>query len=434
VLTICLLTQGREQIDEFIESARSLEDLSYVNFLIVDNASPMEQSQKIKSWASRQPRTYYIRRDNNSTDMNQLWEEVKEFASEWVLFPGDDDRLLESGFLEWKSITDVDSSINVIAMSAEIIDKNGKPVHEIQNPNFSEKYSVGSSLARALHHPPFFWPSLFFKKELVTHTIPVSRFVVDWTTGIYLVTKGKIVTSETPAIQYRRHSTQESNLVSTNRKHFEALYWLDEFIGSKDFDLWLTNAEDVQIQDFWREVINTKPIYDQEDLSMILTFSIAKKILHTEVSSHIRNVIVADLSLILGALQYDNDFRESVDGLKNEKEVFGNIRIKESQFNCSILDTLLPYFRGSDNAKVVSLACSHSKQSAGSILVDCNKYVGLPLRQSLDLLLRDISEDLEDSGALDFRVTPTERKVIEIFRSLKGAIPHRILRKLRNRL
>jgi hypothetical protein len=434
VLTVCLLTQGRQQISEFIESARQLEDLNYVNFLIVDNASPLEQSKVIKDWASQQRGVTYLRREKNTTDFNILWGEVKEFASEWVVFPGDDDRLLKPGFLEWKLKTDQDSSLNVVAMPSEIIDSDGHPTNEIQCPDFSTDRSQGSSLARALHQPPFFWPSLFFKQDLITHSIPVSRFVLDWSTGVYLLSKANIATSDIPSLQYRRHGTQESNLVSSNRKQFEAIYWLDEFICSSEFEVWLKNSCEDNIQDFWRGIIKDKPLYGQEDLAKILIFLIAKKILRTDVSSRIRNIIVADLSLLLGALQYDNDFRESVEGLKNEKEVFGNLRIVESHSHCEVLTSLLPYFRGSDYAKSVSLACAHSKNSRKAIWVDCSKYLGLPARQSRDLLLRDISEYFENSGVLDFRISPIERRLIRIIRSAKPFLSVGVLGNIKRRI
>ncbi len=434
MLTVCLLTQGRQQISEFIESARKLEDLSYVNFLIVDNASPLEQSKVIKDWASQQRGVTYLRREKNTTDFNILWGEVKEFASEWVVFPGDDDRLLKPGFLEWKLKTDQDSSLNVVAMPAKIIDSDGHPTHEIQSPDFSAHRSQGASLARALHQPPFFWPSLFFKQDLISHNIPVSRFVLDWSTGVYLVSKASIATSELPSLEYRRHNTQESNLVSSNRKQFEAIYWLDEFISSSEFEVWFNNCHEDDIQDFWRGIIKDKPLYGQEDLAKILIFSIAKKILHTGVSARIRNVIVADLSLLFGALQYDDDFRESVEGLKNEKEVFGNLRIIESHFHCEVLTALQPFFRGSDYAKSVRLACTHSKSSRDAIWVDCSKYLGLPARQSRDLLLRDISEHFENLGMLDFRISPIERRLIRILRSAKPFLSVGVLGKLKRRI
>jgi hypothetical protein len=431
MLTICLVTQGRDAVEEFIESAKSFSGLEYVNFLVIDNEAPKEISKLLSNWSANQPRTKVIVCKKNTTNFNELWPLIKENSSDWIIFPGDDDRLLVDGFVTWKSIIERDQHLEAVAMSVKIIDFEGKDTGEIVSPEFSDTSRKEVNLAQALHSPPFVWPSLFIKKSAISGPFPNSRFVFDWWMGLNLVTKHNVGSSKVCVLEYRRHPLQESNMVSLNRKFFEGVYWLDEFLSSPVFVSWVKSIEDNSHRIFWKTVFVKLPLYGDRDLSNLLLFNLAKILMRNSSSRELHNQVLADLSLALGSLQHDANLCGLI-GNSSESH-FGNLRILNTELVCPILSALLHCFQGSDSSYAVTLSCEHDFNHSDGVYVLCSSYLGRTERQQLDLLVRDISLQLERKGLMVFKISPRERSLILSLRKYKSRIPERILMRMRGR-
>jgi hypothetical protein len=431
MLTICLVTQGRDEVREFIESAKVFSGLEYINFLVIDNDAPEDASVLLENWSANQPRTKVIIRKNNTTNFNELWPLIKENSSDWIIFPGDDDRLLVDGFNAWKTIIEQDNHLEVVAMSARIIDLEGQGTGEIVSPDFSDASRKEVNLAQALHSPPFVWPSLFIKKSLLTGPFPNSRFVFDWWIGLNLVTSHVVSSSKVCAIEYRRHPLQESNMVSLNRKFFEGVYWLDEFLSSPMFVSWVKSIEADSLRIFWKTVFVKLPLYGDSELSNLLLFNLAKILMRNSSSRELHNQVLADLSLALGSLQHDANLCGLISD--SSESHFGNLRIINTGLVCPTLSALLHSFQGSDSSYAVTLSCEHDSNFTDGIYVLCSSYLGRTERQQLDLLVRDISLQLERKGLMVFKISPRERSLILSLRKYKSRIPERILRRIRGR-
>lgn len=422
MLTICLISQGRSQLSEFLDSMGEIAKLNYVNFVLVDNGAPQAYSKMLMEWSDSHKNSIYVRRDINCTDLNELWPDFNSHLSEWVVFPGDDDRFILSGIIEWKRLADSNPSLNAIAMSAKILHADGSTTGEVVPPSIAQISDTTSELAYSLHSPPFFWPALFIRASAVEKPFPISRYVVDWVTGINLVMLGNFMTSSTASIEYRRHETQESNLVSFNRKLFEGVYHLDSFINSKAFQKWVESRSEDELFLFWHTLNLFPPLYGDPELSNTLLIEIARIIRTSQFEIKIQNHLIANLSLRIGSLLHDESIKETL-GMNNTQSMsFGNLRIENEQLQCPILSDLSSSFKGVDNSFKVRIFCKHNPNRLG-IPINCDQYLNLPRRHALDALVRDISLTLETQGSLAFRISPTERGLILFARELKKFIP-----------
>lgn len=431
MLTICLVTQGRDEVQEFIESAKLFSELEYISFLVIDNGAPEKVGTILRNWSITQARTTLLVRNENSFHFNELWPIIKEHSSEWVIFPGDDDRLLVEGFVAWKSIVERDKDLEVVAMSARIIDFQGKETGEIVSPEFSITDGKDVSLARALHSPPFFWPTLFIKKSSVNGPFPNTRFILDWWIGLSLVVNHNVSSSKICSLEYRRHPLQVSNLASLNQKFFEGVYWIDEFFSSPTFLSWIKSRDESSLRIFWKTVFNNPPLYGDGDLSGLLLFNLAKIVISISPSQELKNQVLADVSLVFGSLQHDASLCEIIDNTSESH--FGNLKISNKNLACPIISPLLHAFQGSDSSLAIAVSCDHDSNRADGVYIECANYLGRTENQQLDLLVRDISATLESNGLLVFKISPRERTLVLWFRRNKPWIPGRILMRLRSR-
>ena len=430
MLTVCLITQGRTQLDEFLTSIEVISSYDFVQVLIIDNGSPEIQSARLESWASEHENSMYIRQENNTTEWIELWRIFFPHLSQWVVFPGDDDRLIPEGILEWKQIVAANPDLDAVAMSAKIIKSDGSKTRDVILPEYSKFEKGPSAVSRSLHCPPFFWPSLFIKSSKMIPPFPMSRYVLDWSFGIGLVMGQKIMTTDVASIEYRRHETQESNLASSNRKMFEAVYWLSELINSDKFVTWIESQSTNDVAEFWNSLIVFPPIYGESELSDILIFRLATIIQESKHGPKLQNQILVDLSLRVSALQHAEGVKEYLGISEEVSSVFGNLKIENEMNECPVIADLVSSFRGAENSVKVNIYCRHTKKKAG-IKVKCETYLSLRRQQALDALVRDISGALESQGGFAFRISPIERKYVALLRRYKHFVPATVKRYIR---
>lgn len=221
-LTICLLTKGREiYLNKTLSSFEKLFKFSFINFLIYDNGSNSNCELILRKWSNiNSSRVKYIRVEQNDSRFSISWKIIKNSVDDWIIFPGDDDEFNWEIIEEWEEAIKTNPDIVAFAASADVINEKSERTGTLLKPNISQSYDKVFRVAKAIHYPPFHWPSLFFKASKISFRIPDSRFVCDWWIGINLLMSGEVVTTNSPAIKYRRHSEQESFLAPLRRKKF----------------------------------------------------------------------------------------------------------------------------------------------------------------------------------------------------------------------
>ena len=433
MLTICLVTQGREQVQEFINSAAPFGNLEFINFVVFDNGAPPNVRELLKNWSAIQPRTTYIRKQKNTTDFNEIWALIEEHASEWINFPGDDDRLILEGYLEFRNLVTQSAEFSAIAMSARIIDSTGKPTGEMIGPGLKTGMAKASQVALSLNSPPFFWPALFINKNYLCSSFPKSRFVLDWWISLHLIFEGHAIVSNESSVEYRRHSSQESAQVTLNRKFFEASFYFDDLISSNKFAARLNSLSDLERLNFWNTASENLPIYGDPEFGRLVLFRLAKVLINSFSGSELNAKILADISQKYGVFYHDESLSEILVFPPNSNHLFGNVRLTNDNLSCPYLEFVLSSFVGNQNSIAVEISCAHMNSGPESIHLDCKHYEFLTYSQKTDRLVVEIATELELQGKVEFRISPRERALIKLLRRIKPMISGKLLMKIKKR-
>lgn len=431
MLTICLVTQGREQVLEFLEGAEAFSGQDFINFLIVDNGAPAHISSLLISWCAVQPRATYVRREANTTDFNEIWPVIEKYGSEWINFPGDDDRLVLEGYLEFKNVVTNNTQLSALAMSARIIDSRGNLTGENVSPTFSPENEKGEQVALALNCPPFFWPSLFIKKAMLHSPFPKSRFVLDWWISLQLVIYGSVLNSDVNSLEYRRHGEQESNQVTLNRKFFEAAFFFDEVFSNPEFIDWIKSLSSEELAALWESASNNVPIYGDHDFGKLILFKLAKLLLGISIDDELSARVLSDISKNFGVFYHDGALSEILHSAQVADKLLGNIKVLNSDFHCPHLGFATEFLIGNKNASPISISCQHDKRASASLYLKCSEFKHLSQNQKLDKLILKVSEEFENKGLIDFKISPRERAIIRILRRIKPLMSGKVISKLR---
>ena len=430
-LTICLVTKGRYLfLDDALRSYEPFLDTGFVNVVLVDNGADDKSKKLLMDWKNRYPDLVsYIRSDENEpAGTPPFWEKIKLFAPDWIIFPGDDDTLTFTVFDGFITALKNTPDISVYASSAEIINIDGKTSGLIRQPAIHGLSSKAEQLSKSLHEPPFFWPGLFFKFDLIKEEVPNSRFVFDWWIGLKLILAGKILTTSDVGIRYRVHNLQESNQTPSRRKYLEGFHMLIEMINSKDFSNFLKSMSAPEVIKLLELSFAEKPLYSQSEFNIPLISAITYKALNLMESPELRNVVLEKYFFAAGILMKRSDLNNFY--IKSNwkfTESQGNLEVKFANAICSELSKSSLYF-SQDSTNKFTIACKHSAHPNRSIQVNCEELAGLSIAEVADTILVAINTHLEENGHLVFSTTPFEKSVITRIRQIKSRMPKVIMK------
>jgi hypothetical protein len=430
-LTICLLTKGREiYLSRILDSFEGLFQFSFVKFLIYDNGSNNKCELILREWANiNSLRVKYIRVEKNESRFSISWKTIKDNVEDWIIFPGDDDEFNWEIIEEWEQAINTNPNIVAFAASAEVINEKSERSGILLKPDIGESSDKVYTVAKAIHYPPFHWPSLFFRASKISFRIPDSRFVCDWWIGINLLMSGEVVTTNSPAIRYRRHSDQESFLAPLKRKNFEAVIWIGDLLRSLDFKNWLENLSDFEKIIFWKHIRTYLPIYGDNIFGNILLaelFCIIRKSLNNTLFIE---EITHDFAMHNGVLLIDTATKNLIPHTDiNGKSNFSNFSIEKNTNYCSKIHLAISEINYRPNSPNFTIYCRHSSRLKNGIKIDCTKLKVDDTDFNLDFIVNSITISLEKSGYFNFSITPKERSLISHVRKFKSFLPSNFLK------
>jgi len=283
-------------------------------------------------------------------------------------------------------------------------------------------------LSKSLHEPPFLWPGLFFKFDLIKEGVPNSRFVFDWWVGLQLVLGGKVLTTSDVGVRYRVHSLQESNQTPSRRKYLEGFNMIADIINSKEFLKAIKSMPSSEVINFLELSFVEKPLYSQPEYNIPLLNDIVLKTLEFVESLDLRTQVLEKYLFASGILLKRTDLNNFyINSSWNFNESQGNVEIKFSANTCSnLMNSSLLFNRNSTNKYII--ACKHSTHSTGSIQVNCDGLVGSSVAEIADAVLLAINTSLEENGYLAFSTTPFEKSIITKIRQIKSRMPKFVMK------
>ena len=430
-LTICLVTKGRYIfLDDALRSYEPFLDTGFVNVVLVDNGADNKSKKLLMDWKNRYPDlvSYFRSDENEPAGTPFFWEKIKSFAPEWIIFPGDDDELVFTIFESFITALKNTPEISVYGSSAEIIDIDGKISGLIRKPAIHGLSSQAEQLSKSLHEPPFFWPGLFFKFDLIKKELPNSRFVFDWWVGLQLILAGKILTTSDVGVRYRVHKLQESNQTPSRRKYLEGFHMLIEMINSKEFFSALKSMSTPEVIKLLQLSFAEKPLYSQSEYNIPLMSELTYKALNLIESLELRNKVLEKYLFASGVLLKKGDLNNFYinSNLKFIKSQ-GNLEVNFASGICIELNNSSASFSQGTTEKF-TVSCKHSAHPNGSIRVNCDELAGLSIAEVADAILVAINSHLEGNGHLVFSTTPFEKSVITRIRQVKSKMPKMIMK------
>jgi glycosyltransferase involved in cell wall biosynthesis len=432
-LTICLVTKGREEyLTEALKSYESFLSAGEVEIVIIDNGSDIISRNILCDWKMKHDsQVHYHRCENNEKlGIPYFWKVIGLFQPEWILFPGDDDILVFEIFDQWKKSLKKNGSLNAFAASGQVVNSKGDVTGEIRSPATLGALSEIEKTAQALFEPPFFWPCLFMKYTAVPESVINSRFVFDWWVGLQLVLSGSIETSKHIGLKYRVHKGQESFQASSRRKHFEGFNMISSVIDSESFNSFLERLTDAELSVFFNLCIEKKLLYAQPEYTVALLNYLAIKVIKYAKSNLVKTEIAEKYLSGIGIYTKKYDLETIFNRLElPHKESLGNIAVVFSENTCGSLTRAGKYFRN-EGYKVLTVGCMHSIFNSEQIQISCKVMRQFDEKDVADQILVAFDEIAENQGVLNFTVTPFEKELIAIYRSLKISMPGFIRRYL----
>lgn len=425
-LTICLVTKGREKyLFEALESYESFLSTGEVEILIIDNGSDTISRKILCDWKMKHDLqvNYYRCENNEKLGIPYFWKVIGSYKPEWILFPGDDDILIFDVFNEWKKVLANNNSLNAFAASGQVVNSKGVLTGEVRLPAVFGALTNIEKTAQALFEPPFFWPCLFMKYSAVPQDVISSRFVFDWWVGLQLVLTGSIETSKHIGLKYRVHEMQESFQASSRRKHFEGFNMLSSVINSALFENFLERLTDVELSKFFDLCIDRKVLYAQPQYIMALMNELTFKVIKYAKSDSVKNQIAEKYLSGFGVYTKKYDLETIFTRLElPHQESLGNLGVIFSENTCTSLTRASKYFSTEGFNKVV-IGCVHSIYKLEHIQINCKMMGKIDEKDVADQILIAFDEIAVNKGVLNFIVSPFEKKLIEIYRSLKLSTP-----------
>lgn len=430
-LTICLVTKGRYLfLGDALRSYEPFLKTGFVNVVLVDNGADDKSKKLLMDWKNKYPDlvSYFRSDENEPAGTPFFWEKIKSFAPEWIIFPGDDDELVFTIFESFIAALKNKPEISVYGSSAQIIDIDGKTSGLIRQPAIHRLSSKAEQLSRSLHEPPFFWPGLFFKFDLIKKEVPNSRFVFDWWVGLQLILAGKILTTSDVGVRYRFHNLQESNQTPGRRKYLEGFHMLIEMINSEEFFSTLKSMSISEVIKLLELCFAEKLLYSQSEYNIPLMRELTYKAIILIESPELRNKVLEKYLFASGVLLKKSDLNNFyINSNLRFMKSQGNIEVNFANAICSELNDSLALFSQGANEKF-TISCKHSAHPNGSIQVNCDEFASLSIAEIADAILVTINSHLEKNGHLVFLTTPFEKLVIARIRHVKSKMPKIILK------
>ncbi len=433
-LTICLITKGRIQyLDQLLNSLRDVSNYDWVKILIILNGAEQKVANRINEWASLRSDVTIESREINDVRPTILWPLVKKHSNGWCIFISDDDVFNSDILPNFQRIVEREPNLVAVTALAEVINAEGFATGEIKRSFLFEGTSQIEAVAKSLNAPPFPWPTLFFNISKLPEEIPNSRYVFDWWVGIQLVLNGKIGFLEEICVQYRNHPQQESHLASHKRKYFEAFVWFEQMIQDLIFCRWINSLNEKEIIDFWELSLVNLPIYGDSQYSSMLLNSLRSEL--AEFSSLFqRSKMLGDFAFLNGVPLKDEDLGSLLSIDFNLIPTHSNIEIEILPKTCSTICCVEEFF-SSNKGRKFQIGCKHSKdRTSKSILVDCELISGDFPQITADLILFEITKNLEKSGDVSLTITPKEKNIVLLLRKIRMRVPNSVLNMARNLL
>lgn len=432
-LTICLVTRGRSYfLDDCLRGLENCLQSGLANILVFNNGAPPEISLKLADWCLKNGVECITYKENDSRP-TRVWREIRQRNLGWVVFPGDDDIFMVESLARFHVEVAANKTLSAVAFNIETIGSDGHKLNKVRKPVFNSDLSKPISIAKSFHEPQFLWPSLFFRADLITQSVPSSRYYFDWWIGQILILEGEICLVDECSLKYREHPLQESNLANNRRKYFEATQWLINLIDSEIFSDWASNLTKEEIIEFWNHLLLHQPIYSSEYFSGQILQKVLSSLVALRAELNLFPELLGSYAATKGVWLRTGELNNLTSAELSSGEPYpSNISIRPTKESCPImLEATQKFASAFKPSYVYVVSCNHSSGVKSDYSFDCQFFVGLEADQVADQIVLALVQKAEDNGDFQFITSGIEKAVIIWLRKLKKYVPGWFLSSMR---
>jgi len=431
-ITVCLVTKGRnEYIGDCLSSLEIAIQIPEVFVIIVSNGCDQESFEQFRVWSGRFPeKVNLIELQKNNVRPDVIFPIISKTNPDWVIFPGDDDKLIAETLKLAVSKINSDKELVAIGYSARIINEKGNETGETINPSGLYSKNQAQTLGRSFSEPPAIWPSLLFKYDAIKEIIPTSRFAFDWWVSVNLLLVGKVEFSNDYATYYRRHSGQESSVVPPQRKYLEDYIWLRTALESDSFKAFVERTNSDQLAEMWLETIRRGPIYDDPYLGRQLLMDLGLTLSKLAKSDDSSAKYLSQIAKLNQVILIGNEVRHLGFFTKEFDDAdVRNFNFEVEKKACVVVSALLEKISDTSLEVSASIGCAHSPKS--DVRIDCKKLNDLPESEKFAWVIMEISKNLVQRANINSDLSIGEKILISRFRAIRKKMPGKLRNKLR---
>lgn len=431
--TFCLVTKGRiDFVQPLIDSLKVVLTHNDFHLFVILNGASTEYGEHFLRLKYQFDDKITIKTiEYNDVRPSSYWNYVLEVKTDWIMFLNDDDVIRNDVLDVMPNLLKRFQEYDVITSSLAVIDNNGVSSGEIRVPSFNMKLSRVEQFADAFHQIPFLWPGLIIKSKVLPQKMVESRYVYDWWLGLNLMLTCSIVSTDIHIINYRVHSSQESNLASLRRKNLEALFHFTRFVKSEQFRIFVQGLSQAETLGFLNILATNLPIYGDPLFGRILFYFIVYEVIHCLNSKSATASSLLILSKAMDTVMTKSQLRFFTNLDSNlERVLDSNIHLKCQEFDCDKLRMIAEIFPSNNFALDINIHCRHSQSiSSKSLFIDCDVHIDQDNTE--DQIAFYVQNQLELAGIFSPAVSIFEYSLIMKYRKLKKLIPGAFLLKLR---
>lgn len=254
-LSIVIVTFNRERLLRLLlESLLRQPEVESIEVVVVDNGSSIALSEVTLDLIRGFSSYSVFRREENTFSTEPWLIGIRSSRGKYVVTPGDDDVPTPDFLRIFHELAEAEDA-SILAAGMRHIDEDGKSLGVYSIPPNHVERAIWMGLLLCVN--PFALPATAFLREgLDLSEAPGTRFAMDWWIWNVSAARGKVITTDLIAINYRVHQGQERHSFTSDLTGLEGARSLLSVMDSASWRTELGSLSQSELEQFCGQVMS----------------------------------------------------------------------------------------------------------------------------------------------------------------------------------